>query len=83
MTIFLPWLSGCAGVAIFQPMMLRLLAWFGCAAPKHLVEPVADRVCPRLVGRFIRPQLPPCNPCQALPDLVLVKLLRLPPCGGA
>ena len=64
-------------------LLLLLVVWL--PAPKRLIEAVAN-ILPRplpLDDLLLRPQITPGNPRQPLPDLLLVQLLRLPPCGSA
>lgn len=69
--------------ALLLQLSPLLLARIRLIPLKHLLKPVADGTFPRLPRGYIRPQIAPGNPCQALFDLVGVQFFRLPPCGGA
>ena len=63
---------------LFPPLIFRP----GFA--QHIGKPAAyvPALLPRRVIMLLVP-LSPGNPCEAVPDLVGVQLLGLPPCGGA
>ena len=70
-------------LTLFLQLSLLFLTRIGRAAPKHLAKSVADGVGACILNVFIRPKITPRNARQTLFDLVLVHLLRLPPCDGA
>lgn len=57
-----------------------LLARIGLVPPKHLLQPVADRIAPSFMAGAICPKITPGNARKPLLDLVLANFLRLPPC---
>ena len=52
--------------ALFFQFSLLLLTRIGLVPSKHLLEPVADGICPSFMPSSICPKITPRNPRQAL-----------------